>query len=251
MRLFSLVFLILVTACAFGDKQAGQNNTKFPVLILGGMYLGSLLDAPEKIVSKAGLQAALGKDWYAPIVVSSPDQKGDSKDIKNCINYFTAAQSGKQPVKEFERSAYMEFGLMCLAARDIANAAPATTSYMKGVILGEKTPKEFPRQLSMVVSEAEFEKMLGDKSKIHWADVNQLMSVEKINDFQVVYQNRGGRQELALVAKGDFNKDGVEDVLVTSKDSVVDGSYNAMRMFLLTKYKAGSDYVLLKEYKAI
>ena len=74
--------------------------------------------------------------------------------------------------------------------------------------------------------------------------------VELLGPFQASYHHHeGGTQELALVAKGDFNGDGIEDMLITSRDSVEGGSYRAIRLFLLTRISASSAITVLREYE--
>ncbi len=248
-----------ITACAYGDKSSVQHNDDIQVSILGGLYLGSLLTVPEELKSPGMLKASLSKDWYTEIskdwyteiAVSFPDDKNAHQLVKNCQDYFGSSKAEKQPVKEYERSAYMEFGLMCMAARDTANARPATSSYLKNLVLDGNIPGVLPKQLAMLVSETEYKKFLDDKNKVHWGDVNRIAEFERIDDYKVVYRHNGGQQEIGLFAKGDFNMDSIEDILITSRDSVTGGSYNSMRMFLMTKYALKADYVLLEEYKPI
>ena len=249
-KLFFLLVVSVTTACADSDKSSKQ-NVGLPVTILDGLSLGSLLAEPEELNSVDKLESSLDKDWYAGISVRLLDNAAAQEEVKNCRDYFKVLKDGKQPVKEYERSAYIEFGLMCLAASDAAKAKPSKKSYLKSFVLDINAPKVLPKVLAMQLSQTEYEKMLDDKSKVYWGDVNKIIGLEKVNDNKVIFKLDNAQQEIDYVARGDFNNDGIEDILITSRDSVADGSYTSIRMFLLTKKSSSSGFELLKEYKAI
>jgi len=55
-------------------------------------------------------------------------------------------------------------------------------------------------------------------------------------------------QELSLIARGDFNHDNIEDILLFAQNNVVGGSYVSFHLFWLTKEDADSPITLIKEY---
>ncbi|HEY9051241.1 MAG TPA: hypothetical protein VIQ03_06830 [Gammaproteobacteria bacterium] len=242
-----LLTLNVTTAYADGDKA----SMKLPVTVLDGLYLNDLLAEPEKKASLEKLKSALDKDWYIGIVVRFQGDAATQQEIKNCRDYFKLLKDGMEPVHDYEESAFNEFGLMCMAARDTVNARSAETTYLKSFELNQGTPGALPKQFAMHISMAEYKKTLEDKTKVYWGDANQITGYEKIIENLVVYIHPGAKQEITIAAKGDFNHDGIEDILMTSRDSVADGSYYVLRMFLLTKKSSSGDFILLKEYKAI
>lgn len=245
------LFLAMASACADSNDASKYSNKEIPVTIFDGMLLGSLLAEPEELSKSDQLESSLSKDWYAGVYVMYKEDASTQQEVKNCQDYFKASQGNKQPVKEYERSAYIEFGLMCLAARDIVNARPAGKTFVVSFELNQNTPKIMPKQLAMLLSEAQYKAMLEDKNKVYWGDVNQILGLDKIAHNKVVYNLASAQQEISIVAKGDFDKDGIEDLLITARDTVLDGSYNSLRMFLMTKITSKADFVVLKEYKAI
>ena len=98
-----------------------------------------------------------------------------------------------------------------------------------------------------MISESEQARLNKDKSIKYWKDVNKIIKVDELGPFHANYQHSGGIQELELVAKGDFDGDQIEDMLLTSRDSVKEGSYSAIRLFMITRTSEASA-VMAKEY---
>ncbi len=231
----------------FFSNIANGSKAVYPVKIYKGLYLGGLLSVPESITSINSALLALNKNWYAGIAVSS---KGlaTGKTINNCREYFDASKQGLKPVKEFERSAYYEFAIMCVAAKNVASAAPASISFLRDYVLNKESLKELPKAFSFKTSEAEYKKILDNKELISWHDVGFISEVKNIKPDSAVFKSEDAQQKISFIAKADFNRDGIEDLLISSKDSVAGGSYVSVRMFLITRLGAGEEFILLKTY---
>ncbi len=247
-RVMFLLVLASMVACAYDKKKIIENKISAPVTLYEGLYLGSLLDKQENIKSVIEAVAALDKTWYSNIGVIKPGSELAAKTVNNCQDYFDATKRGMQPVREYERSAYYEFSIMCIAAKNMAKASPAVSTFLNNFVLDEKSPEILPKQFAMVISEKENEEMLKNSQLETWADVNKISDVKKNSSSSATFKIQGAQQRLDFVAKADFNDDKVEDLLITLKDTVIDGSYSAIRMFLITKYSSEGDFVLLKEY---
>ncbi|VAW73837.1 hypothetical protein MNBD_GAMMA10-1884, partial [hydrothermal vent metagenome] len=63
----------------------------------------------------------------------------------------------------------------------------------------------------------------------------------------IYYDSTGGIQRLTLMAKGDYNGDGIEDRLLFMENSVEEGSYSTEYFYIITRTVAGGPISLLKE----
>lgn len=144
----------------------------------------------------------------------------------------------------------MELALMCRATVLLSNASAARRSYIPEPAIGPNSPQIFPAELALELSAAEAEARTDKNSAHRWSDVNTGFNVAEASEDSVVFSHDGGRQELALVGRGDFNHDGIEDLLITSRDSVKGGSYFNVRLFALTIGPNG-DWSLIGEYHAM
>lgn len=214
--------------------------------IYKGLYLGRLLSEPDDITSIDNASSALGKSWYAEIILNGNNIVAN-KTVNNCRDYFNASKQKLEPVKEFERSAYYEFAIMCMAVKSVASAVPASISYLNDFVLNKDSLKKIPKALSFKTSDIEYKKILSNKNLISLHDVNLISEVINIKEDSAIFKSEGAQQEISFVAKGDFNRDGIEDLLITSKDSLIGGNYSSIRMFLITKLGMKSNFILLKE----
>ncbi len=75
-------------------------------------------------------------------------------------------------------------------------------------------PEKLPAPLAFQISTREMERDANDKSKRYWGDINKNLQFEAVSKDQVKFFDAGGTQNISLVGRGDFNDDGVEDILI-------------------------------------
>ncbi|MCF6325363.1 MAG: hypothetical protein L3J89_13760 [Gammaproteobacteria bacterium] len=137
---------------------------------------------------------------------------------------------------------------MCRSTQLLFNAKNPEKSNIPGDFLNEFMPEKFPSALAFQTSTREAGKNANDKSKRYWNDINQNLQFEAISKDRVKFFNDGGTQNISLVGRGDFNTDGLEDVLISSRDSVEGGSYFNFRLFALSVNEKG-EWQLIEEFK--
>ena len=254
LKFLTLLVLLLssTTACAdksTADKSSGHAASVSSVQIYPGFELGNLLADPQSIRSQAEVGQLLARPWYATVEVRAAGGKAQQP-IDNCKQYLSAHDQHLQPVKEFERAAYQEFGLMCLAARDIIQAEPATENYLQDFKLDQSAPQQLPKQLALMIAENEQQRMMNNDKLQFWSQV-EAAKLTSSNDHHAVYTTDGAEQTLSLLASGDFNSDGINDLLLTSRDRVSGGSYSGMRMWLITRSGDQAKIRIIKTYQAL
>ena len=242
--------LLSVTACAekSPEQKAAQNTNSIPVTIYSGMQLGSLLNEVVASDKVDDVKVMFNKDWYSAVNVKSAKQTNETYSIKSCAEYFKLADKSLTTVKENENSAFAEFVLMCQVAKVIVEAKPSKLTFLNDLTFDKNLPDKLPKQIAMVISSTESKKINENSNLVNWSDVNKITKVDVISEFKAIYHQQGSTQEIELVAKGDFNADGIEDVLLSSRDSVEGGSYGALRMLYFTKQSNEGAYVMGKEF---
>ena len=250
----TLLVLLLssTTACAEqsgADKSTPDVASVSSVQVYPGFELGNLLADPQPVSSQAEVGPLLVRSWYAAVEVSAGGSKV-RQPIDNCKQYLKVRDHHLQPVKEFERAAYQEFGLMCLAARDIIRAEPATENYLQDFKLDQSAPQQLPKQLALVIAENEQQRMMKNDRLQFWSQV-EAAKLTSSKDHHAVYAVDGAEQTLSLLASGDFNRDGINDLLLMSRDRVSGGSYSGMRMWLITRSDDQARIRIIKTYQAL
>lgn len=137
---------------------------------------------------------------------------------------------------------------MCKAAKDIVGSTESTSSFLNDLELNKELPTKLPKQLAMVISTTESEKIFSNPKFVTWGDVNKMTDIDVGNQYNATYNHTGAKQEIELIARADFDSDGIEDVLISSRDSVENGSYSALRIFLITRKRQDGVYEVTKEY---
>jgi hypothetical protein len=73
--------------------------------------------------------------------------------------------------------------------------------------------------------------------------------VEAIDETSAIFvDNSGGSQRLNIRAKGDYNGDGIEDMLLSTSNTVEGGSYHSVDYFILTRLSSEAPFTLLKQW---
>lgn len=182
----------------------------------------------------------------------------DEATVDTCMQLFDADLRSLQPPMQRERVPYAGLRRQCYAARVISEGLKAETSFVTDFDMDEPTFRNLPAQLVTVMSPGrQAERVdeivsnggtLGDaidytmdKPSTDASDVERLKQIAFIDQ-------DGWRQDWTWLARGDFNRDGVEDLLVSSRLRAPVGEHlDDYRLFLLTRRAADSPIELLQE----
>lgn len=247
----ALLLICVASAC---DKKAEQPITAPPqqnnaVSWYDGYTMPTLLAQPLKLASTSDLSKIDNQKWYAEFKVHTDANPAKIITLSSCNDYLAQPNAKLQTLNEKDNTPFMEIALMCRATQMLRAATKPEQSYLQSLQFNESLPSLLPAKFAMVVSASEQARIDADKSRKHWRDVTPITRFETLGPFHANYHHAGGAQELALVARGDFNNDKIEDMLITSRDSVAGGSYGAIRLFLITRTSAAGDIAVLNEYK--
>lgn len=253
-----IVFLLVgVTTTASTKKTEQTKPTEVQqaesfVSWYGGYRIQLSLAEPMKLTSVKDLAEVMKRKWNAEAKVYNEAAPDKVITLSSCEDYLTQADMRLLTVKEYENIWFTNKTTMCRATQIMLTGARPEKTYLQGLQFDKSLPGKLPVNLAMVTvmsERSEIARIKADKSLKYWQDVERITKVEELGPWHAIYRDEGGAQELELVAKADFNGDKIEDMLITSRDSVVGGSYKDVRLFLLTKYSETGDVVLLKEYE--
>jgi len=168
--------------------------------------------------------------------------------LTSCESYESRASAKLTTVAAFEVGPFRQTALMCRATRIMLDAKKPETSHVGTLVFDQALPGKMPKELAMVIS-GDDQARLSAGGVVHWSDFAEPTGVEPLGELHSKYLHKGGAQELALVARGDFDGDSVEDLLVSLLDTVEGGSYASYRLLSLTRRSDDGDFELLKEYE--
>lgn len=249
-RLLAAACLLAGAAC--NDKPAPPTaqtpRADNAVAWYEGYTLPTLLAQPFLLKEPADLTSIGAQKWYAEFALQAEGNPKKTLAVSSCNDYLPHASEKWHTANERDNAAFMEIAVMCRATQLMQAATKAKQSYLNDLAFNADLPKRLPAAIALVVSPTERARLNADQSRKRWADVTPMTQVETLSPFRANYRHASGAQELALVAKGDFNGDAIEDALITSRDSVDNGSYSAVRLFLVTRRSATEELKLLSDY---
>lgn len=238
------IFLYSLVGCSAGQTN---NEKVYTVSWYSGFTMPELLADNVDVKKREDLSALLSKEWYASVDVNNI-KNAEEGTFSTCEEYLKGVTPETRTLHENEMSAFVELALMCRATVFLSNAGNPHASYIPDDVITADSPNEFPSVLAFQTSETESEKSRNDPAVQYWSDINEIRKVESVSPHAVDFYTNGGVQRVELVGRGDFDGDGVEDVILSSRDSVEGGSYRHLRLFVLS-VDAEGNWKTIKSYQ--
>ncbi len=234
-----------MVACTSGGILASAKV--YPVKWFSGFTMTQWLVNKAFPQSQKDIKSLLDKSWeYRPVELVNTQTK-QMLGASRC-NQILPAITQLEPVRGIDTNPYAEQAVMCVATRAIASAHAAQYSALSTFTLDADFPLSAPKNLALMISYSEAKRVLQNKKIVNWAQAETVKFVSKEGEYQAKYDMEGAFQTVSLIARGDFNYDGIEDLLLFARSRVVDGTYASFRLFWLTKTDADSPLTLFKEY---
>lgn len=171
--------------------------------------------------------------------------------IDRCTTLFAAVETGAN-LGGTDHVIFNAWKVHCYAVRVVVNATPAQQSHVANLTLDKKGIAALPAQLAFQISRDDERRVAAITSKGgslgDYLGSVKLKQMGTPDDRRVlVADEMGNVQKLAILAKGDFDHDGVDDLLVSSINSITGGSYTAAHLYIVSRLKADGPLVLRKE----
>lgn len=232
--------LLVVTACG---TSAGA----------GAGYEVEWFDASrEAPMPQGAVEQLLAEPWLEPVEVrtGAADRAGEPITLQSCSNYLEVADLRVRPVTGGNvGEIFQARALECHAAALTLAAQPAEVSHLRTLVFNEDLPDQLPWQVAMIVSGSEAARIADERPLATWSQAlfEPITGFSPCGQYCGTYRDLSQEQTVRLLARGDFDGDGIEDVLVSSWDVALGGSYRATRMLLLTRRQPGGRIELLQE----
>jgi hypothetical protein len=135
-----------------------------------------------------------------------------SREIGNCDEYLNAVGAGFHPATNFDGKISASFVYECFVLRDLQHAGPATStsSYQWSSAALTQLPPVLVPGAKEITDSAERAEKRGES----WKQFNPSLRIEKITSDQLLAEDDDMFYTLEILARADFDGDGVEDVAV-------------------------------------
>ena len=230
--------IIPLTACANIEV-----NDIAPTYNLKSNTRGLFID-PVTSDSLEQVNTLLNKQWYFTKVLTL-DGKPDM-DVNSCKTLLKAANENYKTTNYQAESILKDFKKTCSTWRDMGQLTPSNKSFLSSFKHSLALPKQMPPELALIISNDD-ERRLAKASS--WDEMSHIQKIVPVNDAQAIYyDNSGGIQRLTIMAKGDYNQDGIEDMVLYIENSVEGGDYYSSYNYIVTQLTADAPYTLIKQF---
>jgi hypothetical protein len=182
--------------------------------------------------------------FAVPVVKDS-----QSATVSNCNDYLKFSALHFAPHSDRDAALLRFNGVDCQAIRALSEAKPSKTSYLTDFRLDSQAADSLPPALALAVSGEDRQKARDAEERgLSWRQFQPDL-ILKPDKESLLAEQSGSSTKLEIYAHGDFNRDGVEDILLRADESFTAGTYTDSRLVLLTRKSPNSRLTVLHEYK--
>ena len=169
--------------------------------------------------------------------------------VSNCVQLLDRRSHSSQS-QASGREAQAERSTLadCMILDQLWRAKPSRSSYLSDLVWNERVLTLLPPQLAITpATEMERAASAAAAQGQNWAafDPSITAAPSSKGPDRVVVTGNGFSEQLILWARGDFNGDGIEDLLVQSLDTLTQGTYRNTRLFVLTRRAPNGNLLLV------
>ena len=235
----SIYALIFIVGCSSSEKSL----TKTPVFIHPELTMKGYMASADVVDNLAD---ELSMTWSMKIAVKQISGK-EIREVDSGESALSAHNDGFEPIDASLYPAHQYALIQCRAITIAVKMAPSNISYLNGSL--DKTAiSELPVAVAFIPSKSQKLSIEANSSFLKLEEVTPITGFAQVNNYEVKLQIDGGSQTMIVLAKGDTNGDGIEDLLMQVINAAEGGSYRVTRLFLLSKNKKDGRWLLLSEY---
>ncbi|HAV1335592.1 ATPase [Vibrio parahaemolyticus] len=194
--------------------------------------------------SKENIEMRNSFDWGYELELRSAS--ADTKSVSNCKDLANASSAGFTAAKAYEYGAFKAFLTQCQTWSEMAKLAASKRSYLSKFKLDNSFPSLAPSALAFVISNESAEKA---KTLSTWDEADRIQRTQVSSPVRAEYFDAtDGFHVITIVAKGDYNADGIEDIVIEKENSVLSGSYSSSHGYVLTRMSEQALFTVLAEW---
>lgn len=247
--LFGFVSLVTVVPYALADAGGAEGlsvTLTKPLEFADGAVEGAL-DA-RALSALMSRPVPMGGNDAKGVELTSPDD-GSKRTVRTCKDYLGLKNRGWFAFTTYDTTMEGFFIGMCGLLEVISGACSARRSYVSNPAVSVSDLSLLPPTVLPAMTREQEEKLrqLG-KSGVTVAElIDPHAETTHTSAFRAEYQYAGMKQILEETARGDFNCDGLEDVLVFAASYATGGSYRSYEHLVLTRCSAAATFSLLTD----
>jgi len=194
--------------------------------------------------SASDFLSTLEKTWDYPSELKH--KKLGNKTVSSCQQLKKHINDGFHAAKVSEHAFVSAQSVICSMWEHMGKFKSYKTSHMNQLSLNKDFANLAPASFALMISDEQIKKAQAASSWNNASKIKQVKSHSKVQS--TYYDHSGSIQRLTLMAKGDYNADGIEDQLLFMENSVEGGSYSSTKAYIITRLTANGPIKLLKAF---
>jgi hypothetical protein len=234
--------LLLVLATSLSAAAAAEDGP-FPVWWSPILELDSL----DAIDARLARELWEGDSEGLPLIKSDGDTLTEVRAV-NCVELERLAEEGYEGrgshgywLRQYQQA-------VCGAIALLKQAAPARESFLRDFRLDEDAIHVLPAMVDISPSCDMFcRQRVANERRIPLSVFEPVFRVTVTSDEEIEIRTVGFETDLTILARGDFNADGLDDMLVLASGGATEGTGAWADIFLLTREATGAVLTVLEE----
>jgi hypothetical protein len=164
--------------------------------------------------------------------ISAP---GPARTLRSCAEYLGVAAQDPDAVDPREHASLLTAGAHCRALSWLREARPARASFLDGFALDERAPDLLPADLHPALAVGQVVKAHAAAPARTWRSLDPRLRAELGPGGELRVHGRGYQARVYEYARGDFDRDGLEDLLLRRDGVLGAGEAHDVAVFVLTR----------------
>ncbi len=249
-KLWCLALICAVVAMVVPSIVAAAEDDPFPVWWSPVLELDSL-DSID-----ARLERAVWKGDSGGMPLYKHD--GDSYDsdarteawADSCNALMTLTEAGYEGLGSSGRKLEFLNLAYCRAIAMLKQAVPAHKSYLRHFVLNEGAIDYLPAMVFITLGcDYLCRQRLANERRIPLSRFENVLRIDSTNDIEMRIRTRAFESRISVLARGDFNADGLDEMLVVSNAHATEGRGSWTDLHLLTRDAPGAVLYVLNTSK--
>ncbi len=178
------------------------------------------------------------------ILVKGYKETRKERKVRNCEDYFWAVKEDFGSESTLSNAHEGFFKESCVIPKYLGDAIGSKISYIDDFILDKDVIEDFPGTVEPIIG-------IDNRSKaegLSWREYNKsIRFIEKKNDFSIKLEDDSAMYQVSVIGRGDFNKDGIEDLFIKTSFHVKGGTLSGSEYLVITRFVSGGKIVNLGE----
>lgn len=199
-----------------------------------------------RLDSLEAIEGAMQKPWPDAVAVSKSGS--GQATVSNCATSLELQAKGYSANGEREMQALQAMTVPCLVLRALRQGKLARRTGLSAFAWNAEVIAVLPPGLSIVVSSDDQRRVQAavDQGQ-SWKDIEPGLRATLQAPDVVEVVTEGSLSSLTLLARGDFDGDGWEDLLIDVRHALRGGSYRSVRLVLVTRTRDRGPLQLVRD----